>query len=70
MSWTVLVYMAADTSDSFYRYAMQDIGEIMQAQFGRDVKVFVHANRNHFKIQSLAVRRCLATGTFAVLGYC
>ena len=44
MSWTVLVYMAADTSDSFYRYAMQDIGEIMQAQFGANVKVFVHAD--------------------------
>jgi hypothetical protein len=44
MSWTVLVYMAADTSDSFYRYAMEDIGEIMQAQFGANVKVFVHAD--------------------------
>jgi hypothetical protein len=44
MSWTVLVYMAADTSDSFYRYAMQDIGEMMQAQFGPDVKVFAHAD--------------------------
>jgi Clostripain family len=44
MSWTVLVYMAADTSDSFYRYAMEDIGEMMQAQFGPDVKVFVHAD--------------------------
>jgi hypothetical protein len=43
-NWTVLVYMAADTSDTFYRYGMQDIGEMMDARFGSAVKVVVHAD--------------------------
>jgi len=42
--WTVLVYMAADTSDSFYRDAMVDVGEMMEARFPEEVKVIVHAD--------------------------
>lgn len=43
-NWTVLVYMVADTGDSFYQYAMQDITEMMGAQFGDQIKVVVHAD--------------------------
>jgi len=42
--WTVLVYMAADTSASFYQDAMADVSEMMEAQFSNDVKVIVHAD--------------------------
>jgi hypothetical protein len=42
--WTVLVYMAADTSDSFYRIAVADVGEMMEARFPEEVKVIVHAD--------------------------
>jgi len=42
--WTVLVYMAADTGDSFYQYAMQDVTEMMKAPFDDRVRVVVHAN--------------------------
>jgi hypothetical protein len=43
-SWTVLVYMVADTGDSFYRYAMGDITEMMTAQFDDRIRVVVHAD--------------------------
>jgi hypothetical protein len=42
-NWTVLVYMVADTGDSFYQYAMKDITEMMNAQFDDRVRVVVHA---------------------------
>ena len=42
--WTVLVYMAADTSDSFYRNAMADVSEMMEARFSSEVRVIVHAD--------------------------
>ena len=43
--WTVLVYMAADTSDSFYRNAMADVSEMMEARFSNnEVRVIVHAD--------------------------
>jgi hypothetical protein len=43
-SWTVLVYMVADTGDSFYQDAMVDMGEMMSAQFDERVRVVVHAD--------------------------
>jgi Clostripain family len=43
-TWTVLVYMVADTGDSFYQYAMKDITEMMNAQFDDRVRVIVHAD--------------------------
>ena len=42
--WTVLVYMAADTSASFYQDAMADVGEMVEAKFPEDVKVIVHTD--------------------------
>jgi hypothetical protein len=42
--WTVLVYMVADTGDSFYQYAMMDITEMMKARFDDQIRVVVHAN--------------------------
>jgi hypothetical protein len=36
--------MAADTSDSFYRNAMADVSEMMEARFPEEVKVIVHAD--------------------------
>ena len=43
-NWTVLVYMVADTGDSFYQDAMIDMGEMMSAQFDERVRVVVHAD--------------------------
>ena len=43
-NWTVLVYMVADTGDSFYQSAMKDITEMMKARFDDRVRVVVHAN--------------------------
>src|SRR6516162_7705391 len=43
-NWTVLVYMVADTGDSFYQEAMMNMGEMMSAQFDERVKVVVHAD--------------------------
>jgi hypothetical protein len=42
--WTVLVYMVADTGDSFYQYAMGNITEMMKATFDERVRVVVHAD--------------------------
>ena len=42
--WTVLVYMVADTGDSFYQDAMADITEMMEAKFDERVRVVVHAD--------------------------
>jgi Clostripain family len=42
--WTVLVYMVADSGDSFYQFAMQDVTEMMKAPFDDRVRVVVHAN--------------------------
>jgi hypothetical protein len=42
--WTVLVYMVADTGDSFYQDAMADITEMMKAQFDDRIRVVVHAD--------------------------
>jgi Clostripain family len=41
--WTVLVYMVADTGDSFYQDAMKDITEMMTARFDDKIRVLVHA---------------------------
>jgi hypothetical protein len=43
-NWTVLVYMVADTGDSFYQDAMDDITEMMEARFDDRIKVIVHAD--------------------------
>jgi Clostripain family len=43
-TWTVLVFMAADTGDSFYQAAMNDITEMTAAKFDDQVKVVVHAD--------------------------
>src|SRR5262249_36629935 len=43
-NWTVLVYMVADTGDSFYQDAMMNMGEMMSAQFDERVTVVVHAD--------------------------
>jgi hypothetical protein len=43
-NWTVLVYMVADTGDSFYQEAMMNMGEMMSAQFDERVRVVVHAD--------------------------
>jgi hypothetical protein len=42
--WTVLVYMVADTGDSFYQDAMDDITEMMKARLDDQVRVVVHAD--------------------------
>ena len=42
--WTVLVYMVADTGDSFYQDAMADITEMTEAEFDERVRVVVHAD--------------------------
>jgi hypothetical protein len=42
--WTVLVYMVADTGDSFYHDAMVDIAEMMEAKFDERIRVIVHAD--------------------------
>jgi len=43
-TWTVGVYMVADTGDSFYHDAMADITEMMKAQFDNRVRLIVHAD--------------------------
>ncbi len=44
LKWTVMVYMAADTGESFYRKAMEDIREMAAAKFNpEEVKVLVYA---------------------------
>jgi hypothetical protein len=43
-NWTVLVYMVADTGDSFYQDAMADITEMTEAKFDERVRVLVHAD--------------------------
>jgi len=42
--WTVLVYMVADTGDSFYQDAMKNITEMMKARFDDQIRVVVHAD--------------------------
>ena len=42
--WTVLVYMVADTGDSFYQDAMKNITEMMNARFDDQIRVVVHAD--------------------------
>jgi len=42
--WTVLVYMVADTGDSFYQDAMKNIAEMMKARFDDRIRVVVHAD--------------------------
>lgn len=42
--WTVLVYMVADTGDSFYQDAMADVTEMMKAQFDDQIRVVVHTD--------------------------
>jgi Clostripain family len=42
--WTVLVYMVADTGEGFYQNAMEDVTEMMRAQFDERVRVVVHAD--------------------------
>jgi hypothetical protein len=42
--WTVLVYMVADTGDSFYQDAMADITEMTEAEFDERVRVVVQAD--------------------------
>ena len=44
LKWTVMVYMVADTSDSFYRDAMANITAMTNARFDDQVKVVVHAD--------------------------
>lgn len=39
-----MVYMAADTGESFYQAALEDIREMKRATFGAEIKVFVHAD--------------------------
>lgn len=43
-NWTVLVYMVADTGDSFYHDAMSNITEMMEASFSNKTRVVVHAD--------------------------
>ncbi len=43
-NWTVMVYMVADTGDSFYQDAMKDVTEMMKARFDEQIRVVVHAN--------------------------
>ena len=42
--WTVLVYMVADTGDSFYQDAMDGITEMMRAPFNGGIGVIVYAD--------------------------
>lgn len=42
--WTVMVYMVADTGDSFYQAAMKNITEMTEARFNDQIKVVVHAD--------------------------
>lgn len=44
LKWTVMVYMVADTGDSFYQSAMKNITEMTAAKFEDDVRVVVHAD--------------------------
>jgi Clostripain family len=44
LKWTVMVYMVADTSDSFYRDAMANITAMTNAGFDDQIKVVVHAD--------------------------
>jgi Clostripain family len=44
LKWTVMVYMVADTGDSFYRDAMANIAAMTNAGFDDQVKVVVHAD--------------------------
>lgn len=44
-NWTVMVFMAADTGDSFYHNAMENITEMIAADFDPDkIKVLVYAD--------------------------
>jgi len=44
LKWTVMVYMAADTGESFYLKAMEDIREMAAAEFKPDeIRVVVYA---------------------------
>lgn len=44
-NWTVMVYMAADTGESFYQNAMENITEMIAADFDPDkIKVLVYAD--------------------------
>ena len=42
--WTVLVYMVADTGDSFYQDATKNIAEMMKAPFDDQISVVVRAD--------------------------
>lgn len=42
--WTVIVYMVADTGASFYQSALDNITQMMTAQFDEEIKVLVHAD--------------------------
>jgi hypothetical protein len=42
--WTVMVYMVADTGDSFYQAAMKNITEMAEARFDDRIRVVVHAD--------------------------
>jgi hypothetical protein len=43
-NWTILVYMVADTGDSFYRDAMEDVGEMLKLELNEQIRVVVHAD--------------------------
>ena len=43
-NWTVMVYMVADTGDSFYRAAMENIAQMTEGKFDDRIKVVVHAD--------------------------
>ena len=43
--WTVIVYMVADTGDSFYQSAMDNVFQMTKAKFNeKGIKVLVHAD--------------------------
>jgi len=43
--WTVIVYMVADTGDSFYQSAMDNVFQMTKAKFNdKSIKVLVHAD--------------------------
>ena len=42
--WTVIVYMVADTGASFYQSAIDNITQMMTAEFDEEIKVLVHAD--------------------------
>lgn len=44
-NWTVMVYMVADTGDSFYQNALENVFQMTKAQFNEErIKVLVHAD--------------------------